>query len=153
MNKLSVLLVALVGTLFTSLMYAGVEKPNAIKFLNTKAPLATLPFSEAVKVGNIVYLSGQIGFDAKINSLAKGGFEAETKQTLTNIKTSLNKYGYLMSDVVKCTVMLTDINDFKAFNKIYTTYFTPPYPARSAFAVKELALNSKVEVECIAAVN
>ena len=124
-----------------------------VKYLNTQPANKALPFSEAVKVGNTLYLSGKIGFNPKTGKLAEGGFEAETHQTLTNIKQTLHKYGYDMSAVVKCMVMLTDIKQFKAFNNIYTQYFTPPYPARSAFAVNELALNSLVEVECIAVVD
>ncbi len=120
------------------------------EFLNAKPSNKRLPFSEAVRTNDLLFLSGQIGFDAKQGKLVSGGLKAETEQTLTNIKTTLNRYGYTMKDVVKCTVMLTDINDFKAFNEVYTQYFIPPYPSRSAFAVKDLALNSKVEVECIA---
>ena len=76
--------------------------------------------------------------------------QAEAKQTLENIDRSLTKFGYAKSDVVKCLVILTDINDFKAFNQVYSSYFTPPYPARSAFAAKEFALGASVDIECIA---
>lgn len=123
-----------------------------VEFLNSKPASKRLPFSEIVRVDNTLYLSGKIGIDPKTGKLAEGGFEAEAKQTLDNIKTTLNKHGFDMHHVVKCLVMLTDIDDFPAFNKVYTQYFTPPYPARSAFAVKALALNSLVEVECIAAI-
>ena len=97
-------------------------------------------------------MSGQIGINPATGKLATGGFEGETKQTLENIKRTLEQHNYSMSNIVKCTVMLTDINDFKAFNAIYTQYFNAPYPARSAFAVKALALDSLVEVECIGAI-
>ena len=97
-------------------------------------------------------MSGQIGINPATGKLAAGGFEGEAKQTLENIKRTLEQHNYSMSNIVKCTVMLTNINDFKAFNAIYTQYFSVPYPARSAFAVNALALDSLVEVECIGAV-
>ena len=123
---------------------------KSVEFLNTKPASKTLPFSEIVRVENTLYLSGQIGLDPKTNKLAKGGVIAESNQTLTNIQHALKNHGYGMGNVVKCTVMLTDIADFAAFNRVYTRFFSPPYPARSAFAVNKLALNAKVEVECIA---
>ena len=109
----------------------------------------TYPFSEAVQVGNTLYMSGQIGF--KDGKLVKGGIKAETKQVLDNIHTTLLKYGYQKSDIVKCLAMLTDMDDFDDFNKIYKTELTKPYPARSAFGVSELAAGASVEIECIAA--
>ena len=109
----------------------------------------TYPFSEAVQVGNTLYMSGQIGF--KDGKLVKGGIKAETKQALDNIHTTLLKYGYQKSDIVKCLAMLTDMDDFDDFNKIYKTELTKPYPARSAFGVSELAAGASVEIECIAA--
>ncbi|WP_248280138.1 RidA family protein [Pseudoalteromonas arctica] len=124
-------------------------KPSNVDFLNTGKANPNLPFSQIVKAGNTLYMSGQIGINPVTGKLAKGGFEGETKQTLENIKRTLEQHNYSMSNIVKCTVMLTDINDFKAFNAIYTQYFSAPYPARSAFAVKALALDSLVEVECI----
>ncbi|WP_294121641.1 RidA family protein [Pseudoalteromonas sp.] len=127
-------------------------KPSNVDFLNTGKANPNLPFSQIVKAGNTLYMSGQIGINPVTGKLAAGGFEGETKQTLENIKRTLEQHNYSMSNIVKCTVMLTDINDFKAFNAIYTQYFSAPYPARSAFAVKALALDSLVEVECIGAV-
>ncbi|REL25614.1 RidA family protein [Thalassotalea euphylliae] len=126
---------------------------HSIEFLNTKPSNKALPFSEAVKVGNTLYLSGQIGWHGATGKLAQGGFEGEAHQVMKNIKGTLTQYGYQMSDVVKCLVMLTDIKQFKAFNQVYSQYFSAPYPARSAFAVSELAAGALVEVECIAAVN
>mgnify|MGYP000595568728 CR=1 FL=1 len=137
-------------TLFTSHVWAGDSKN--VEFLNKKPSSKQLPFSEAVKVGDMLILSGKIGFDPKTKALAPGGIKAEAHQTLVNIKQALSNYGYSMNQVVKCTVMLVDINDFKVFNQVYTQHFEPPYPARSAFAVNALALNSQVEVECIAAI-
>ena len=107
------------------------------------------PFSEAVRVGDTLYMSGQIGF--KNGKLVKGGIKAETKQTLDNIHSTLLKYGYQKSDIVKCLAMLTDMDDFDDFNKIYKAELSKPYPARSAFGVSELAAGASIEIECIAA--
>lgn len=122
-----------------------------IEFLNSDKN-NPYPFSEAVRVGDIVFLSGKIGIDPLTGKLPPGGVVPESHQTMKNIKQSLNNHGLTLSDVVKCTVMLADIKEWPAFNKVYTQYFKPPYPARSAFAASGLALASRVEVECIAAI-
>jgi len=123
-----------------------------IKFFeNKQAGTKNLPFSEAVRVGNLLFLSGQLGVDTKTGKLVKGGLKAEAKQTMDNIKQTLETYGYSMKDVVKCTVMLADISEWQTFNEIYVTYFSKPYPARSAFGANGLGLNAQLEVECIAA--
>lgn len=106
------------------------------------------PFSEAVRVGDTLYMSGQIGF--KDDKLVKGGIKAETKQALDNINSTLLKYGYQKSDVVKCMAMLTDMDDFDDFNKVYKAEMANPYPVRSAFGVSELAAGASVEIECMA---
>lgn len=124
----------------------------AIEFLNSGKVLpANLPFSEAVRVGNLLLLSGQVGVLPGTLTLASGGLEGETRQTMENIKTALEAHGYTMRDVVKCTVMMADISEWAAFNQIYQTYFAAPYPARSAFGTSGLAIGARVEVECIAA--
>ena len=112
----------------------------------------TLPFSEAVRVGNTVYLSGQVGIAPGTMKLVPGGMKEEARQTMENIKASLEANGYSMRDVVKCTVMLADIGEWAAFNEVYRTFFASPYPARSALGANGLALGARVEVECIAAV-
>lgn len=122
-----------------------------IEFLNSgKVTPATLPFSEAVRVGDTLYLSGQIGVRPGLEVLVPGGIEAEARQTLENIRATLETHGYTLRDVVKCTVMLADIAEWARFNAVYRTFFSPPYPARSAFAATGLALGARVEVECIA---
>jgi reactive intermediate/imine deaminase len=127
------------------------EKP-VIEFLNSgKVVPASLPFSEAVRVGNTLYLSGQIGIKPGTLQLVPGGIKEEGRQALENIKTSLEANGYTMRDVVKCTVMLADIFEWAAFNEVYKTAFTPPYPARSAMGTGGLAMGARVEIECIAA--
>ncbi len=107
------------------------------------------PFSSAVRVGDTLYMSGQLGF--KDDELVKGGIKAETKQSLDNINGVLLQYGYQKSDLVKCMAMLTDMNDFGDFNEVYKTELSKPYPVRSAFGVASLAANASVEIECIAA--
>lgn len=107
------------------------------------------PFSDIVQVGNLFFLSGQVGMDHSIRELVKGGIVTETKQTLENIKAVLAHHNLTMNDVVKCTVVLSDIEDFAAFNSVYKEYF-PQKPARTTFAAKGLAVNAKIEIECIA---
>ena len=107
-----------------------------------------LPFSEAVKVGDMLYLSGQIGM---VDGKVPDGIEAQTKATMDAIADVLKRNGRSMDDVVKCTVMLDDMADWPAFNKVYVTYFKPGrLPARSAFGADGLALGAKLEVECMA---
>lgn len=114
-------------------------------------PNAPGPFSDAVRVGNILFLSGAIGTDSS-GRVVPGGIGPETRQTLENIKASLARNGLTMNNVVKCTAMLVDIKEWPAMNEVYRTYFPGPKPARSAFAGSGLALNARVEIECIAAI-
>ena len=118
----------------------------------TQAPQAIGTYSQAVRVGDTVYLSGQIGNVPGPGpiKLAPGGMVAEARQTMDNIKTSLEAHGLSMADVVKCTVMLADMKEWGAFNDVYKTYFSGNYPARSAFGSNGLAFNARVEVECLA---
>jgi reactive intermediate/imine deaminase len=111
---------------------------------------AQAPFSEAVRVGNLLFLSGQLGRDPKTGKLVEGGIEAETRQCLENIKSTLEKYGSSMDRVIKATVMLADIADWAKMNSIYVTYFPKNKPARSAFGVSGLAGGARVEIEVIA---
>lgn len=119
--------------------------------MNPGGVSSQLPFSEAVRVGNQLILSGQIGISQETNKLVEGGFSDETEQTLKNIKNTLERYDYKMKDVVKCTVILTDIDNFSEFNEIYKKSFSFPYPARTTFSVDSLALNAQIEIECLAA--
>lgn len=126
------------------------DRPG-IEYLNSgKVVPATLPFSEAVRVGDTLYLSGQVGIKPGTMQVVPGGIREEARQTLENIRTSLEANGYAMGDVVKCTVMLADISEWAAFNEVYRTFFSAPYPARSALGANGLALGARVEVECIA---
>jgi reactive intermediate/imine deaminase len=108
------------------------------------------PFSESVRVGKILFISGQVGVDDN-NELVEGGIVGETHQTMSNIGGALERRGLSFSDVVKCTVFLADVAEWGEFNTIYTSYFEPPYPARSALGANGLALGARLEVECIAA--
>lgn len=143
---------AILGFITCLLSTAALAAPK-IEFLTTELYKAKgYPFSEAVKVDNTIYLSGQIGLDFSTGKLASGGIEAESIQTMNNIKATLERHGYSMSDLVKCTIMLADIKEWGIFNNVYKGYFSENYPARSAFAASGLALGSKVEVDCIAVV-
>ena len=108
------------------------------------------PFSESVRVGDILFISGQVGVDEN-NELVEGGIVDETRQIMSNIGGALERRGLGFSDVVKCTVFLADVDEWGKFNTIYTSYFEPPYPARSALGANGLALGARLEVECIAA--
>lgn len=114
-------------------------------------PDMQLPFSDAVKVGDMLYLSGKIGNIPGTPQLAEGGIAGETKQAMENIKASLEKYGSSLDEVVKCTVFLADIAEWGAMNEVYVTYFPVNPPARSALGSSGLALNARVEIECLAA--
>ncbi len=110
-----------------------------------------LPFSAAVRVGDMVYLSGALGNLPGTLTLAEGGMAGQARQTMENIGAVLRYCGLDFDDVVKCTIMLADMSEWSAFNAVYATYFKPNrLPARSAFGCSGLALGGKLEVECLA---
>ncbi|HUP58859.1 MAG TPA: Rid family detoxifying hydrolase [Thermoanaerobaculia bacterium] len=111
-----------------------------------------LPLSDAVRAGNLLFLSGAIGTPPGSREVAAGGITAETRQTLENIKRNLEEHGSSLDRVVKCTVMLADIGDFEAMNAVYREYFPTNKPARSTFAVNGLVRGARIEIECIAVV-
>ena len=122
---------------------------GATEYLNSaQAESLDLPFSEAVKVGDLMFLSGQLGILPGTTELAPGGIRGQARQAMDNIKAILERNGSAMDKVVKCTVMMADIAEWPAFNEVYVTYFPGPKPARSAFAAAGLAFGGKVEVEC-----
>lgn len=134
-----------------AMVAAGLASADDVRHLNSGRVLpADLPFSEAVQVGDTLYLSGMVGVVPGTMTLVEGGMAAEARQTMDNIRTVLETHGYRMADVVKCTVMLADIGEWGDFNPIYQGYFSPPYPARSALGANGLALGARVEVECLA---
>lgn len=130
------------------------NQDKSVEFLNSAQILPEgLPFSEAVLVGDVLYLSGQLGNIPGTLNLIEGGIKAESVQVMDNIKSILKTHGLEMKNLIKCTVMLADIDEWSSFNAVYQTYFSKPYPARSAFATNGLALGARVEVECMAVVS
>lgn len=118
----------------------------------TKAPDAIGPYSQAIQVGNLVYTSGQIPIDPATGSFAEGGVKEQTRQSLLNVQSILKEAGTDMSHVVKTTVYLADMKDFADMNSVYSEFFTEPFPARSAVAVKTLPKGALVEIEVVAAI-
>ncbi len=125
--------------------------PNGIEFLTPYGP-PRYPFSPAVRVGNLLFLAGQIGTDSS-GRLVPGGIQAEARQALNNIKDLLQKSGSSMNRVAKCTVFMADMAEWPAMNEIYASYFRQGLPARSAFGSTGLALNARMEIECVAVMN
>jgi len=147
---------AIVGVALLSLACTTPERPDRLDpvFLSSPETEALgLPFSDAVRVGDMLYLSGQVGNLPGTLDLAPGGIEAEAQQTLENIRSILTRNGSSLARVVKCTVFLADIADWPAFNQVYSQFFPESPPARSALGASGLALAAKVEVECIALVD
>lgn len=121
---------------------------NAIS--TTNAPAAIGPYSQAISVGGLVFVSGQLPIDPATGAFAEGGIKELTRQSLTNMKAILEEAGTSMANVVKTIVFLADMNDFAAMNEVYAEFFAAPFPARSAVAIKTLPKGALVEIECIA---
>ena len=119
------------------------------KIESANAPAALGPYSQGIIHGETVFLSGQLGIDPESGNM-HDALEDQTHQIFKNIESVLKEAGATLNDIVKVTVLLADINDFAAVNEIYGTYFKEPYPARSAFAVKDLPAGGKIEIEVIA---
>lgn len=121
-----------------------------MKAINTNmAPAAIGPYSQAIEANGMVFLSGQLPINPQTGEMPEG-IEAQTRQSLTNARAILAEAGLTMSDVVKTTVLLADIADFAAMNAVYSEFFSEPFPARSAFAVRDVPKGALVEIECIA---
>ena len=131
---------------------AAAQQPAEKQVIQMPGALPGLPFSSAVRVGNVLYLSGQIGNLPGTRQLADTGVAKQTQQTLENIKAVLTHAGSSMERVFKCTVYLVNIADFAKMNEVYATYFPKDPPARSTVAGSGLALGAKVEIECLATV-
>lgn len=114
------------------------------------APAAIGPYSQAIQVGNLIYTSGQIPIDPATGQFVEGGIKEQTRQSLSNIQAILQEAGLTMASVVKTTVFMADMADFADMNSVYAEFFTEPYPARSAVAVKTLPKNALVEIEVVA---
>lgn len=132
------------------------QEPAApeVEYLTSDATRSLeLPFSEAVRVGDLLFLSGQVGNVPGERRVVEGGIGPETRQTLENIRATLERFGSSLDRVVKCTAMLADMGEWGAMNEVYTTFFAAGRrPARSAFGASGLALGARVEIECLAAV-
>lgn len=114
------------------------------------APAAIGPYSQAIRTGNVVFISGQLPIDPATGNFAEGGIKELTRQSLNNAKAILAAEGLTMADVVKTTVLMADMADFAEMNEVYAEFFQAPFPARSTFAVKTLPKNARVEIELIA---
>ncbi|HWM29869.1 MAG TPA: Rid family hydrolase [Woeseiaceae bacterium] len=154
------LLIAAMLAVAVALVTASCSRPAAdsgsaapdVQYLNAPGTEGLgLPFSAAVRVDNMLYLSGAIGNVPGTLDLAPGGIQGETRQAMENIKESLEHFGSSMDRVVKCTVFLADMGEWEAMNEVYRTYFENP-PARSALGASGLALDGRIEIECIAVV-
>jgi 2-iminobutanoate/2-iminopropanoate deaminase len=148
-------LFAFTGLCFVA-AHAAEPTPDASAQLQFNAkqngpPGMTLPFSESVRVGDMLYLSGEVGLDAS-GKLAAGGIKAEAKQVMENIGADLAREGSSFDNVAQCTVALADMGDWPAFNEVYRGYFKNHFPARMAFAASALALGARVEVQCNAVI-
>lgn len=115
------------------------------------APAAIGPYSQAVQYGNMIFTSGQLPIDPATGKFPEGGIEEQTKRSLANVRAILEEAGFKLSDIVKTTVYLSDIEYFAGMNEVYKATFSAPFPARSAFAVKDLPLGALVEIEVVAA--
>jgi 2-iminobutanoate/2-iminopropanoate deaminase len=120
---------------------------------SAEAPQALGPYSQAVRWGNLLFLSGQVGIDPQTGKLVGGGIEAQARQVFKNIGAILAAAGIDFSCLLKTTVFLKDMTHFKTVNEIYAVYVPQPYPARSAVAVKELPLAADLEIEAVAAID
>ena len=116
------------------------------------APAAVGPYSQAIRCGDLVYTAGQLGMDPQTKALVEGGIQAQTRQALTNIKAVLEATGAAMENVVKTTVFLQDMGDFKAMNAVYAEFFSAAPPARSAVQAAALPLGGLIEIEAVAVI-
>lgn len=144
------LLLGAAALLMTGSAFAAGPANADLEYLNPSPESAKAwPFSDAVRVGDLLFVSGKLGNVPGTMDLAPGGIQGETRQTMENIKNTVERYGGSMDRPVKCTVFLADIAEWGAMNEVYKEYFPNNRPARSALGVSGLALNARVEIECI----
>ena len=149
----SMTMVGMVLAVIGGATQSAVADDADIRFLtNAEHAGRKLPFSEAVQVGDLLFLSGQVGLAPGTMNLVPGGIGPETRQTLEGIKETLERHGSSLSRVVKCTVFLADIAEWAEMNKVYVEYFPENPPARSALGSSGLAMGARTEIECIAVV-
>ena len=120
------------------------------KVETTNAPAAIGPYSQAIQIGDLLFVSGQVPIDPSTGAMVEGDIKAQAQQSLNNLKAILNAAGTNMGAVVKTTVFLADMNDFAAMNEVYAQFFQEPFPARSAVQAARLPKDAKVEIEAIA---
>ncbi|TBM98875.1 RidA family protein [Hyunsoonleella flava] len=132
------------------LMACDARKSEIVFHKSHEPKRQNVPFSDAVETNDFLFLAGQIGKNHKTGKLVESGIKSETKQAIKNIQAVLQHHNLDLDNVVKCTVILKDINEFKQFNEVYTTYFTKK-PARTTFAAAGLAANANIEIDVIAA--
>jgi 2-iminobutanoate/2-iminopropanoate deaminase len=151
MNRRTAFLLPVVGVVLACQTSASASSPPGPEFLvSAQTTALSLPFADAVRAGDFLFVSGQIGTVPSNDQLVPGGIGPEARQALENIRAILERYGSSMDAVVKCTVFLADIREGAAFNAVYRGYFPAHLPARSAFGGNELALGARVEIECAA---
>jgi reactive intermediate/imine deaminase len=139
-------------TLLTMLVVPAGLASQDRQVIHTPDEVPGLPFSTAVRVGNLLFLSGQIGNKPGTRELADTGITGQTRQALENVKSVLARAGSSLDHAVKCTVFLADMRDYQAMNAVYATYFPKDPPARSTVAGSGLVFGARVEIECIATV-
>ncbi len=142
-------LLLFVTALFPVTTLIAQENSSIVFHASHEAKKQSAPFSDAVEVGNLFFLAGQIGMDHTTRTLVTGGIKAETEQTIKNIEAVLKHHGMDLDRVVKCTVILSTMDNFAAFNEVYSQYFTNK-PARTTFAASGLAANANIEIEVVA---
>lgn len=126
----------------------GAEHQSEVEYLSSEK-MKGYPFSEVVRVGNMLYLSGQLGMDDS-RKIVPGGITEETRKTMENIKSTLERHGSSLDHVVKVTVMMANMDEWAEMNKVYAGYYPKHFPARSAFGATGLALGARVEIDCLA---
>ncbi|MCA6073805.1 RidA family protein [Fulvivirga sedimenti] len=141
----------LLSVIFLAAGCVETQKPEAVFIQTDQHASRNLPFSQAVRYGDLLFVSGQIG-ELENGEVIKGGIIPETTQTMLNIQKILEANGSSMENVIKCTCMLADIDDWARMSSAYVKFFPKHKPARSAFATTGLAMGAKVEIECIATV-
>lgn len=150
LKYLVVLVVGLIGG-FAGAYLFEINDDTGLSILSTAEQDAlNLPFAEGVQIGNVIFLSGQIGAKPGTMELVPGGIQGETRQTLENIRGILARHGSSMDRVIKCSVFMKDMADWPAMNEVYVEMFAGHRPARSAFGASGLALGGHVEIECLA---
>lgn len=139
------------STLVFGLVFGCASAPELTFYRSPETASADLPFSDAVRAGDLVFVSGQLGVRPGESQLVSGGIEAETEQCLENIRAILERNGSGLGRVVKCTAFLADMAEWPRMNAVYRRYFPNALPARSALAASGLAYGARIELECIAA--